>query len=86
MQPGDVITVDLYQAKNGTLAGRTGKFVLADGTVLGKGDLGADGPSQCDKDFVPGGNRSAAFRTDGRKEDDQQRVGSRKRSVDAKSI
>jgi hypothetical protein len=86
MQPGDVITVDLYQAKNGTLTGHTGKFVLADGTVLDKGDLGADGPSQCDKDFVPGGNQSAACRPDRRTEDDQQRVGSRKRSVDAKSI
>jgi hypothetical protein len=66
VQPGDVITVYLYQAKNGSPVGRTGKLVLADGKVLGNGDL-FDQPSQCDKDFGPGGSSSAACRPDGRK-------------------
>ncbi len=67
VQPGDVITVYLYQAKNGTPIGRTGKLVLADGTVLGSGDLSGDRPSQCDKGFGPGGDEAAACRPDGRK-------------------
>lgn len=68
IQPGDKITVYLYQVKNGAPIGRTGKLVLADGTVLGRdGELGADRPSQCDKDFGPGGNESAACRPNGRK-------------------
>jgi Family of unknown function (DUF6152) len=67
IQPGDVITVYLYQVKNGEFIGRTGKIVLSDGTVFGHdGALGADRPSQCDKDFGPGGNESAACRPNGR--------------------
>ena len=68
IQPGDVITVYLYQVKNGLPIGRLGKVVLADGTVFGTdGELGADRVSQCEKDFGPGGNESAACRPDGRK-------------------
>jgi hypothetical protein len=68
VQPGDIITVYLYQAKSGALVGRTGKLVLADGRVFGDAeDLGANRPSQCDKDFGPGGNESAACRPGGRK-------------------
>jgi Family of unknown function (DUF6152) len=77
VQPGDVITVYLYQAKNGAPVGRTGKLVLANGKALGGGGevtspsqvpaLGANRPSQCDKDFGPGGNEAAACRPDGRK-------------------
>jgi hypothetical protein len=67
VQPGDVITVYLYQVKNGAPLGRTGKVVLADGTVLGSGELEGDRPSQCDKEFGPGGDESAACRPDGRK-------------------
>jgi len=68
IQPGDVITVYLYQVRNGSPIGRTGKVVLADGTVLGSdGELGGDRVSQCEKDFGPGGNESAACRPDGRK-------------------
>jgi hypothetical protein len=76
VQPGDVVTVYLYQAKSGALVGRTGKVVLANGKELGGGgevapgapvELGADRPTQCDKDFGPGGSESAACRPDGRK-------------------
>jgi hypothetical protein len=67
VQPGDVVAVYLYQAKNGSPIGRTGKVVLADGTVLGSGELNGDRPSQCDKEFGPGGDESAACRPDGRK-------------------
>jgi hypothetical protein len=66
VQPGDVVTVYLYQTRNGTPVGRTGKFVLADGTVFGDGKL-FDIPSECDKDFGAGGSSSAACRPDGRK-------------------
>jgi Family of unknown function (DUF6152) len=76
VQPGDVVTIYLYQAKSGALVGRTGKVVLANGKELGGGgevspnapiELGADRPSQCDKDFGPGGSEAAACRPDGRK-------------------
>lgn len=67
VQPGDVITVYLYQAKNGQPIGRAGKVVLADGTTLGAGYLEGDRPSQCDKDFGPGGDESSACRPGGRK-------------------
>jgi hypothetical protein len=66
VQPGDVITVYLYQARNGALVGRTGKLVLADGKAFGSGNL-FDQERQCDKDFGPGGSGSAACRPDGRK-------------------
>jgi hypothetical protein len=67
VQPGDVITVYLYQAKNGQPIGRASKVVLADGTSLGAGYLEGDRPSQCDKDFGPGGDESSACRPGGRK-------------------
>ena len=67
VQPGDVITVYLYQVKNGAPLGRTGKIVLANGTELGTGFLNGDRPAQCDKDFGPGGDEAAACRPDGRK-------------------
>ena len=67
VQPGDVITVYLYQAKNGQPIGRASKVVLADGTTLGAGYLEGDRPSQCDKDFGPGGDESSACRPGGRK-------------------
>src|ERR1700732_4842692 len=51
VQPGDVITVYLYQVKNGAPLGRTGKVVLADGTVFGSGELEGDRAAQCDKEF-----------------------------------
>lgn len=66
IQPGDVITVYLYQARSGALVGRTGKIVLADGKSFGSGSL-FDQARQCDKDFGPGGSGSAACRPDGRK-------------------
>jgi uncharacterized protein DUF6152 len=67
IQPGDKISVYLYQVKNGSPIGRTGKVVLADGTVFGSGELEGDRASQCDKEFGPGGDESAACRPDGRK-------------------
>lgn len=77
IQPGDKIDVYTYQVKNGNPAGRLGKIVLANGKTLGGGPeanptsevpaLGANRPSQCDKDFGPGGNEAAACRPDGRK-------------------
>ena len=67
VQPGDKITVFLYQVKNGAPIGRTGKVVLADGTVFGSGELEGDRASQCEKEFGPGGDEAAACRPDGRK-------------------
>jgi hypothetical protein len=67
VQPGDVITVYLYQVKNGQPLGRASKVVLADGTTFGSGYLEGDRPSQCDKDFGPGGDEASACRPDGRK-------------------
>jgi Family of unknown function (DUF6152) len=43
LAPGDVITVDLYPAKNGNPAGRLQKIVLADGTELHDTQLGGAG-------------------------------------------
>jgi uncharacterized cupredoxin-like copper-binding protein len=43
LQPGDVITVTMYQAKTGAPAGRLQKIVLADGSGLHDTQLGADG-------------------------------------------
>lgn len=43
LEPGDVITVTMYQAKTGNPAGRLQKIVLADGSELHDTQLGADG-------------------------------------------
>jgi hypothetical protein len=43
LQPGDVITVRMYLAKNGNLAGRLNKIILADGSELHDTQLGGDG-------------------------------------------
>jgi hypothetical protein len=40
VQPGDAITVYIYQAKTGRPVGRLNKIVLADGTVLKDSALG----------------------------------------------
>lgn len=42
VNPGDVITVRMYVAKNGNPAGRLNKIVLADGTELHDTQLGGD--------------------------------------------
>ena len=44
VQPGDVITVFMYVAKNGNPAGRLQKLVLADGSELRDTQLGGDAP------------------------------------------
>ena len=43
LEPGDVITVTMYQAKTGAPAGRLQKIVLADGSELHDTQLGAEG-------------------------------------------
>jgi hypothetical protein len=43
LEPGDKITVYMYQAKTGNPAGRLNKIVLADGSELHDTQLGADG-------------------------------------------
>jgi Family of unknown function (DUF6152) len=42
LQPGDVITIDMYQAKTGAPTGRLNKIVLADGSILHDTQLGGD--------------------------------------------
>jgi hypothetical protein len=42
LEPGDVITIDLYVAKNGNPVGRLQKIVLPDGTELHDTVLGGD--------------------------------------------
>ena len=42
LQPGDVITVRMYVAKNGNPAGRLNKIILADGSELHDTQLGGD--------------------------------------------
>jgi hypothetical protein len=42
LNPGDVITVRMYVAKNGNPAGRLNKFILADGSELHDTQLGGD--------------------------------------------
>jgi len=73
VQPGDVITIYLNPVKNGRPLGRANKVVLADGTTFtGYSYLGGDRPSQCDKEFGPGGHESEACRPDGRKTTNKQ--------------
>jgi len=52
LEPDDVITIDLYVAKNGSPVGRLQKIVLADGTELHDTVLGGDagGKSRYDPD------------------------------------
>jgi hypothetical protein len=52
VQPGDVITVRMYVAKNGNPAGRLNKIILADGSELHDTQLGGDagGKSRYDPD------------------------------------
>jgi hypothetical protein len=44
VEPGDVITVRMYVAKNGNPAGRLQKIILADGSELRDTQLGGDAP------------------------------------------
>jgi hypothetical protein len=44
LEPGDVVTVRMYVAKNGNPAGRLQKIVLADGSELRDTQLGGDAP------------------------------------------
>lgn len=61
LQPGDVITVDMYAAKTGLPAGRLNKVVLSDGTVLHDTQLGGDSGNKSGYGpdaggGIPGGN------------------------------
>jgi hypothetical protein len=42
LNPGDVVTVRMYVAKNGNPAGRLNKIIMADGTELHDTQLGGD--------------------------------------------
>ena len=42
LQPGDVVTVHIFQSKAGTPVGRLNRIVLADGTALRDSQLGGD--------------------------------------------
>jgi hypothetical protein len=44
LEPGDVVTIRMYVAKNGNPAGRLQKIVLADGSELRDTQLGGDAP------------------------------------------
>jgi hypothetical protein len=57
LQPGDIITVRMYVAKNGNPAGRLNKIILADGSELHDTQLGGDagGKSRYDPDADSGG-------------------------------
>jgi hypothetical protein len=46
LQPGDVITVYIFQAKSGSTVGRLNKIVFADGKTLRDSQLGGDQPAQ----------------------------------------
>lgn len=72
VQVGDTVDVYLYQVKNGNLAGRIAKVVLANGKSLGSGELDGERPSVCDQDFGNGGNESTACRPDGRKTNNKE--------------
>jgi hypothetical protein len=56
LQPGDVITVRMYVAKNGNPAGRLNKIILADGSELHDTQLGGDagGKTRYDPDADTG--------------------------------
>jgi hypothetical protein len=56
VQPGDIITVRMYVAKNGNPAGRLNKIILADGSELHDTQLGGDagGKSRYDPDADTG--------------------------------
>jgi hypothetical protein len=43
LQPGDVVTVYIFQSKAGTPVGRLNRIIMADGTVLRDSQLGGDG-------------------------------------------
>jgi Family of unknown function (DUF6152) len=59
LEPGDVITVYVYAAKNGNPAGRLNKIVLADGTVLHDTQLGGDAGNKTGYGPDAGRNRDA---------------------------
>ena len=43
LQPGDMVTVYIFQSKAGTPVGRLNRIIMADGTVLRDSQLGGDG-------------------------------------------
>jgi hypothetical protein len=59
LEPGDMITVTLYQAKTGNPAGRLQKIVLSDGSELHDTQLGADGGGKARYNNPDGGAPNA---------------------------
>lgn len=66
VQPGDTMTVYLYQVKTGKPVGRVSKVVLANGQTLGAGGGLQDRIANCNDESINGGNEAAACRPDGR--------------------
>lgn len=62
LQPGDVITVYMFQAKTGAFAGRLNRIVFADGSILHDTQLGGD----AGKGKVRYNNPNGAEPTDGK--------------------
>ena len=50
LNPGDVITVYMFAAKNGNSVGRINNIVLADGTLLRDSQTGGDSGGRADND------------------------------------
>jgi len=48
LKPGDVITIYVFQSKNGLPVGRVNKLVLTDGTVLRDSQKGGDNGERAD--------------------------------------
>jgi hypothetical protein len=67
VQPGDTITVYLYQVKTGRPVGRLSKLVIADGKTFGNGGELQDRVANCSDESINGGNEAAACRPDGKK-------------------
>ena len=66
VQPGDTLTVYLYQVKTGKPVGRVSKLVLANGQTVGYGGGLADRVANCNDESINGGNEATACRPDGR--------------------
>ena len=54
LNPGDVVTVRMYVAKNGNPAGRLNKIIMKDGTELHDTQLGGDAGGKSRYDFDAG--------------------------------
>ena len=48
LKPGDVITIYVFEAKNGNHVGRTNKLILPDGTLMRDSQVGGDKGERAD--------------------------------------